>query len=290
MKTFKEFLLEFEGRKPIDAIADWESPPFFLNPKMIERVFNIPNQHAVHGLSINNLLTLLPQTFGRASQLSTFTHLDTDIGGNPFFDDTVTSIDPDNPIEAFVLVKGRVTGKFNMDIYSAMVKGGRRMLMMNIDTIEESQLDREHESALANFADEMRKFVGKKVGSMIDGEFNFKEAQEDEDYPFEIVYELDNKQKYDLIKSYMDYQEKLASSDKYKTAFMYLMVLQKDKRESGYNELILDKVKPLAIYVKPKFSTPDIEDRIKSIKEFGRLPIKLNVKEADIDRITKKMR
>jgi hypothetical protein len=164
------------------------------------------------------------------------------------------------------------------------------MLMMNIDTIEESQLDREHESALTNFADEMRKFVGKKVGSMIDGEFNFKEAQEDEDYPFEIVYELDNKQKYDLIKSYMDHQEKLASSDKYKTAFMYLMVLQKDKREAGYNELILDKVKLLAIYVKPKFSTPDIEDRIKSIKEYSRLPIKLNVKEADIDRITKKMR
>ena len=88
----------------------------------------------------------------------------------------------------------------------------------------------------------------------------------------------------------MDNQEKLMSSKKYKEALMHLMVLQKDKREYGYNELTLDSVRPLAIYLKKDYSTPEMVDRIRSIRDYSRLPIKLNVKEADIDRITKKMR
>ena len=71
---------------------------------------------------------------------------------------------------------------------------------------------------------------------------------------------------------------------------MNLMVLQKQGREYGYNELTLDNVKPLAIYVKKDHSTPEIVDKIRSVREYSRLPIKLNAKETEIDRITKKMR
>ena len=84
--------------------------------------------------------------------------------------------------------------------------------------------------------------------------------------------------------------KEIISTKKYKEALMHLMVLQKDKREYGYNELTLDSVRPLAIYLKKQISTPDVVDKIRSVREYSRLPIKLNVKEADIDRITKKMR
>ena len=80
------------------------------------------------------------------------------------------------------------------------------------------------------------------------------------------------------------------STKKYKQALMHFMVLQKDKREYGYNELTLDSVRPLAIYLKKDYSTPDMVDKIRSVREYSRLPIKLNAKETDIDTITKKMR
>ena len=285
MLTFKEFLLEFSGIGVVDAINDFESPPFFLNPKMVERAFNMPNQHAVHGISIDNLMNSFPDVIGKAKSISTFTHLQMGGGMNPFFsDDTMSSVDPDNPIQAFVLVKGRVTGKFNMDTYSALVKGGRRMLMMNDDTIEDSDLDQEHIDALMDFANDMRKYVGNTISKITGEDFDM----DDEEYP--DIEELDNRQKGTLVKGYMDYQEKLLNSTRYKQAFMYFMVLQKDKRAYGYNELTLDSVRPLAIYLKKQFSTPDIVDKIRSVREYSRLPIKLNVKEADIDRITKKMR
>ena len=291
MLSFKEFILEFSGHHPVDAIGDFESPPLFLNPKMIQRVFDIPDQHAMHGISIDNLINSFPDVIGKAKAVSTFTHLEMGGGMNPFFDDDMgrSSIDPDNPIQAFVLVKGRVTGKFNMDVYSAMVKGGRRFLMMNFDTIEESDLDEEHIDALSNLADDMRKYVVQTVGKMTDEKYNVRDAIDDEEYPFELE-ELDNRQKGTLVKGYMDNQEKLMSSKKYKEALMHLMVLQKDKREYGYNELTLDSVRPLAIYLKKDYSTPEMVDRIRSIRDYSRLPIKLNVKETDIDRITKKMR
>ena len=61
MLSFKEYtLLEFAGHHPVDAIGDFESPPLFLNPKMVERVFNMPNQHAMHGISIDNLINSFP--------------------------------------------------------------------------------------------------------------------------------------------------------------------------------------------------------------------------------------
>jgi len=282
MISFKEYLLEFTGIHPVEAIGDFESPPFFLNPKMVERTFNIPNQHAVHGISINNLLNNFPDVIGRAKAVSTFTHLDT--LSNPFFGGGGGSVDPDNPVEAFVLVKGRVTGKFNMDVYSALVKGGRRMLMLNDDTIEDSDLDDKHIDALSDFANDMRTYVGNTISKMTDEEFDI----DDEEYP--DVEELEGRQKYELVKGYMDKQEKLLNSKKYKEAFMHFMVLQKDKRQYGYNELTLDKVQPLAIYLKGPFSSDENIEKIKSIKAFNRIPIKQNVKEADIDRITKKMR
>ena len=79
-------------------------------------------------------------------------------------------------------------------------------------------------------------------------------------------------------------------SKKYKEPLMNLMVLQKQGREYGYNELTLDSVRPLAIYLKKDHSTPEIVDKIRSVREYSRLPIKLNAKETEIDRITKKMR
>ena len=290
MLSFKEFLLEFSGIGVVDAINDFESPPLFLNPKMIQRVFDIPDQHAMHGISIDNLMNSFPDVIGKAKAVSTFTHLEMGGGMNPFFsDDTMSSVDPDNPIQAFVLVKGRVTGKFNMDVYSAMLKGGRRFIMLNPDTIEYSELDQEHLDAIENLADDMRKYIIKTVGKMTDEKYNAREVIEDEEYPFELD-ELDNRQKGTLVKGYMDNQEKLMSSKKYKEALMHFMVLQKDKRAYGYNELTLDSVRPLAIYLKKQFSTPDVVDKIRSVREYSRLPIKLNVKETDIDRITKKMR
>ena len=224
MLSFKEFLLEFSGIGVVDAINDFESPPFFLNPKMVERAFNMPNQHAVHGISIDNLMNSFPDVIGKAKAVSTFTHLEMGGGMNPFFDDDMgrSSIDPDNPIQAFVLVKGRVTGKFNMDVYSAMVKGGRRFLMMNFDTIEDSDLDEEHIDALSNLADDMRKYVIQTVGKMTDEKYNVRDVIDDEEYPFELD-ELDNRQKGTLVKGYMDNQEKLMSSKKYKEALMHLI-------------------------------------------------------------------
>ena len=272
MLSFNDHILyEFEAPSMERIIRDEESPPLILNQKSVERVFNIPSQHAMHALSIGNLIDVLPKIIGRSSQISTFTHLDT--VGNPFFDYADRSIEDDNPTEAFVLLKGRVSGKFNMDIFSGMVKGGRRYIMLNDDTIEDADLDPEHESALSKMADEMRKFIEAKLNSF--------GAEYEEG-------EISNTQKQELIKDYIDYSEKLMS--KYKQALMYFMVLQNDKTAYGYNELILDKVKPLSIYIKPKFSTQDVQDRIRSVKLFSRIPIKLNVKEADIVKITKRMR
>lgn len=291
MLSFKEYILEFSGLGVVDSIGDFESPPLFLNPKMIQRVFDIPDQHAMHGISIDNLMNSFPDIIGKAKAVSTFTHLEMGGGMNPFFDDDMgrSSIDPDNPIQAFVLVKGRVTGKFNKDVYSAMLKGGRRFIMMNIDTIEESDLDEEHVDALSDLADDLRKYIINTVAKMTDEKYNVRDVIDDEEYPFELD-ELDNRQKGTLVKGYMDHQEKLMSNKKYKQALMHFMVLQKDKREYGYNELTLDSVKPLAIYIKKPWSTPEIVDKIRSVREYSRLPIKLNAKETDIDTITKKMR
>lgn len=291
MLSFKEYILEFSGLGVVDSIGDFESPPLFLNPKMIQRVFDIPDQHAMHGISIDNLINSFPDVIGKAKAVSTFTHLEMGGGMNPFFDDDMgrSSIDPDNPIQAFVLVKGRVTGKFNKDVYSAMLKGGRRFIMLNLDTIEESDLDEEHVDALSDLADDMRKYIIATVAKMTDEKYNVRDVIEDEEYPFELD-ELDNKQKGTLVKGYMDHQERLMSTKKYKQALMHFMVLQKDKREYGYNELTLDSVRPLAIYLKKDYSTPDMVDKIRSVREYSRLPIKLNAKETDIDTITKKMR
>ena len=170
-----------------------------------------------------------------------------------------------------------------------MLKGGRRFLMMNLDTIEDSDLDGEHVDALLDMADDMRKYVIKTVGQMTDEKYNAREVIEDEEYPFELD-DLDNKQKGALVKGYMDTQEKLMVSKKYKEPLMNLMVLQKQGREYGYNELTLDNVRPLAIYLKKDHSTPEIVNKIRSVREYSRLPIKLNAKETEIDRITKKMR
>ena len=65
MLSFKEYLLEFSGLGVVDSINDFESPPLFLNPKMIQRVFDIPDQHAVHGISIDNLINSFPDVIGK---------------------------------------------------------------------------------------------------------------------------------------------------------------------------------------------------------------------------------
>ena len=139
MLTFQEYLLvekDMYGLNPMELILDDEDNgvPFFLNPRMMQRVFEMPNQNAFHGISIENLTELLPKAIGRAKTISTFNYLER--GMTDFFSGEA-SIDPDNVIQAFVLVQGRVSAKFNMDTYTGVLKSGVRYITLNNDTVDD---------------------------------------------------------------------------------------------------------------------------------------------------------
>ena len=71
MLSFNDHILyEFEAPSMERIIRDEESPPLILNQKSVERVFNIPSQHALHALSIGNLIDVLPKIIGRSILMS----------------------------------------------------------------------------------------------------------------------------------------------------------------------------------------------------------------------------
>lgn len=257
VEGFKEYLAEAESE--VSMILNQEGPPLFLRPTMFKRVFNIADKEALHLISIDSLLNKFPKVMGKAKQISTFTYL---APGSSFYKRGVE----DDAAEAFVHVKGRVSGQFNSDIFSSILKKGGRAIELNDDTIEEA----EYIDELTDLANDLRDLVKKLMGG---------------DYPFDKS-QMDGKQKQQLIKQYMDGQEKLVASPKYKEYVADYMVDLAAVGETDYNEITMDKVHPIAIYFK---DTPS-NDQMKEIRKMYRgVSISTKVSEKQIIDLTKKL-
>jgi hypothetical protein len=255
MLTFNNFLTEAESETSM--ILNREGPPLFLSPTMFKRVFNIPDKEALHLISTKDLLFKFPKVVGKAKQISTFTFL---APGSTFYKRGVEI--GAYPPDAFVHVKGRVSGMFNYDIYSSILKKGGRAIELNPDTVEDSEFPDEME----DLANDLRDLVKKTMGG---------------DYPFDKST-LDGKQKQELIKNYITTQEILISSKKYKEVVADWMVDMVAVGDTKYNEITMDKVRPIAIYLKG-------DEHAADLKKMYKVPVKTNVSEYDIIQLTKKL-
>ena len=258
MKPFKDFLLEVYAESEASMILNQEGPPLFISPSIFKRVFNIPDKEALHLISTHDLLHEFPSVIGKAKTISTFTFLSP---GSSFYQRgaEIGAYPPD----AFVHVKGRVAGMFNQDVYSSILNKGGRAIELNPDTVEDSN----HPDKLEGLANDLRKVVRKLVGG---------------DYPFD-KNTMDGKVKHKLIKNYLDAQEKLMNSSKYKTYVADFMVDLTSVGEAHYNEIIMDKVKPLAIYLKGSES-------VSELKSLYRVPIHTNINERTILDVLSKLK
>jgi hypothetical protein len=176
-------------------------------------------------------------------------------------------------------VKGNVTGQFNLDMYTEILRGGRRVIMLNDDTLEEQ----EFEDELKHLQGDLRKLVHtifiKKLGIKSEDSYNFF----DNDYPDEILNtELDGRQKATLIKNYMTGMEKLVGSKKYKEAVSDMMFDMIAVGDYEYNEVVMEKVKLLAIYV----TSPDIDrSEVDELKKQFKVPVYPNTSRSQIEKV-----
>ena len=94
--------------------------------------------------------------------------------------------------------------------------------------------------------------------------------------------ELDGRQKATLIKNYIDGMEKLVGNKKYKEAvsdMMYDMIAVGDYE---YNEVVMEKVKLLAIYV----TSPDIDrSDVDELKKQFKVPAYPNTSRSQIEKV-----
>lgn len=251
MLSFNNFLTEAESETSM--ILNQEGPPLFLSPTIFKRIFNIKDKEAIHLTSVKSLMYQFPKIVGKAKQISTFTYL---TPGSNFYKRGAE----DEPAEAFVHLKGRVSGQFNSDIFSSILKKGGRAIELNPDTIEDTEFPDE----MSDLADDLRSLVKKLMKG---------------NYPFDKS-EMDGKEKQLLIKNYIDGQERLMK--KYKEVLADYMVDMVAVGETDYNEITMDKVKPIAIYLKgSKFAD--------ELKDIYKVPVKTNISEYDIIQLTKKL-
>ena len=267
-----------QGQSEVFMIRKHESPPIILSGPLFKRIFELTEKDALHAISLNDLKKKFPKVQGRSKQISTFTQMQSH---SNFWKGGID--DEDRPGGLILHVKGNVTGQFNQDMYTEILRGGRRVIMLNDDTIEEQ----EFEDELKGLQDDLRKLVyeifKKKLGITPDAPYTSHAY----DYPDNILYtELEGRQKATLIKNYMMGMEKLLGIKKYKEAVSDMMFDMIAVGDYEYNEITMEKVKLLAIYVtSPNIGQEDIED----LKKQYRVPIYPNTSRSQIEKVLQKI-
>ena len=264
----------YHGQNEVSMIRSFESPPIILSGPLFKRIFELTEKEALHSIGLSDLKNKFPKVQGRAKQISTFTQMQSN---SDFWQGGIN--DEDRPGGLLLHVKGNVTGQFNQDMYTEILRGGRRVIMLNDDTIEEQ----EFEDELKGLQSELRKLVHeifkKKLGIKPDSPLSFS----DNNYPENILRtELDGRQKATLIKNYLDGMEKLLKNKKYKEAVSDMMFDMIAVGDYEYNEITMEKVKLISIYVtNSNIDRSDVDDLKKQFK----VPIYPNASRTQIEKI-----
>ena len=271
-KSFIEVSEDFRGYSEPYMILQYESPPIVLSGPMFKRIFQLTEKEALHSISLQHLKNNFPKVMGRAKHISTFTQMQShaDIWKSGIGDDRSGGI--------VLHVKGNVTGQFNQDLYTEILKSGRRVIMLNDDTIE----DQEFEDELKNLQSDLRELVHTIFIKDLKIKPKKMYGSLDDDYPNEFKQELDGRQKNTLIKKYMQGMEKLLASKKYKEEVSDMMFDMVAVGDYEYNEIIMEKVKLLAIYV----VDPNIDhSEIGSLKKQFRVPVYPNTSRSQLEKV-----
>ena len=271
-KSFIEVSEDFRGYSEPYMILQYESPPIVLSGPMFKRIFQLTEKEALHSISLPHLKNNFPKVMGRAKHISTFTQMQShaDIWKSGIGDDRSGGI--------VLHVKGNVTGQFNQDLYTEILKSGRRVIMLNDDTIE----DQEFEDELKNLQSDLRELVHTIFIKDLKIKPKKMYGSLDDDYPNEFKQELDGRQKNTLIKKYMQGMEKLLASKKYKEEVSDMMFDMVAVGDYKYNEIIMEKVKLLAIYV----VDPNIDhSEIGSLKKHFRVPVYPNTSRSQLEKV-----
>ena len=271
-KSFIEVSEDFRGYSEPYMILQYESPPIVLSGPMFKRIFQLTEKEALHSISLPHLKNNFPKVMGRAKHISTFTQMQShaDIWKSGIGDDRSGGI--------VLHVKGNVTGQFNQDLYTEILKSGRRVIMLNDDTIE----DQEFEDELKNLQSDLRELVHTIFIKDLKIKPKKMHGSLDDDYPNEFKQELDGRQKNTLIKKYMQGMEKLLASKKYKEEVSDMMFDMVAVGDYEYNEIIMEKVKLLAIYV----VDPNIDhSEIGNLKKQFREPVYPNTSRSQLEKV-----
>ena len=271
-KSFIEVSEDFRGYSEPYMILQYESPPIVLSGPMFKRIFQLTEKEALHSISLPHLKNNFPKAMGRAKHISTFTQMQShaDIWKSGIGDDRSGGI--------VLHVKGNVTGQFNQDLYTEILKSGRRVIMLNDDTIE----DQEFEDELKNLQSDLRELVHTIFIKDLKIKPKKMYGSLDDDYPNEFKQELDGRQKNTLIKKYMQGMEKLLASKKYKEEVSDMMFDMVAVGDYEYNEIIMEKVKLLAIYV----VDPNIDhSEIGNLKKQFRVPVYPNTSRSQLEKV-----
>ena len=241
MKSYIQYISEIALESEAQLILSYEMPPLFLSAPIFKRVFNIKDKQALHSMDTESAINNFPHVINKAKQVSCFTYVDSE---SSFLTQGVYG----GGIIAHV--KGRVTGQFASDAYSNITKRGARAVGLGEDSFD--LLEPGDADALINLAANLRKVIHNIL--IKDLEFSAQSSPDffDEEDHYHVLYDqLDGKQKNVLISKYIKQMEKLMSNSKYKDALFNFMVSQKnqDADHNAYNEVILDKVQLLALYI-----------------------------------------
>jgi len=268
-KSFIEVSEDFRGYSEPYMILQYESPPIILSGPMFKRIFQLTEKEALHSISLSHLKNNFPKVMGKAKHISTFTQM------QPHADIWKSGIGDDRSGGLVLHVKGNVTGQFNQDLYTEILKSGRRVIMLNDDTIE----DQEFEDELKSLQKDLRELVH----TIFVKDLKIKPKNKPLDnYPEEFKQELDGRQKNTLIKKYMQGMEKLLASKKYKEEVSDMMFDMVAIGDYEYNEVVMEKVKLLAIYV----VNPNIDhSEIGNLKKQFRVPVYPNTSRSQLEKV-----
>ena len=264
----------YHGQNEVSMIRSFESPPIILSGPLFKRVFELTEKEALHAIGLSDLKNKFPKVQGRAKQISTFTQMQSK---SDFWKGGID--DEDRPGGLLLHVKGNVTGQFNQDMYTEILRGGRRVIMLNDDTIEEQEFEDELKRHQSEFRKLVHEIFKKKLGIKPDSPLSFS----DNNYPENILRtELDGRQKATLIKNYLDGMEKLLKNKKYKEAVSDMMFDMIAVGDYEYNEITMEKVKLISIYVtNSNIDRSDVDDLKKQFK----VPIYPNASRTQIEKI-----
>ena len=268
----------YQGQNEVFMIRSFESPPIILSGPLFKRVFELTEKESLHSISLNDLKTKFPKVQGRAKQISTFTQIQSH---SDFWKGGIG--DEDRVGGLLLHVQGNVTGQFNQDMYTEILRGGRRVIMLNDDTIEEQEFEDELKGLQSDLRKLVHEIFKKKLGITPDKVLSFSDIN----YPQNMrEAELDGRQKATLIKNYIDGMEKLLKSKKYKEAVSDMMFDMIAVGDYEYNEITMERVKLLAIYV----TNPDIDrDDVDELRKQFKVSVYPDASRSQIDQVLKQI-